>query len=109
MLESIRPTGIWSNDYLKMKWRFAQQKNVITRKLGGRELVIDLVFASLDVSASIEYNGNSKNPLEVVASDHKLRQWKFYLNNNECNLGFISTLKKYNTNKVLEFQMCHQF
>jgi endonuclease/exonuclease/phosphatase (EEP) superfamily protein YafD len=29
-------------------------KNVITRELGGRESVIDLVFASLDVSANIE-------------------------------------------------------
>ena len=75
-------------------------KNVITRELGGRESVIDLVFASLDVSARIDYNDNSRNPVEVVASDHKLQQWKLYLKENECNIGFISTLTKYNTNKA---------
>ena len=75
-------------------------KNVITRELGGRESVIDLVFASLDVSARIDYNDNSRNPVEVVASNHKLQQWKLYLNKNECNIGFVSTLTKYNTNKA---------
>jgi hypothetical protein len=68
---------------------------VITRKVEKRESVIDPIFASLDVSVSIV--DNSKNPVEVVASNHKLQQWKFYLNHDESNLGFISTLKKYNT------------
>jgi len=37
--------------------------------------------------------------VEVVASDHKLQQWNFYLKNSKSNFGFISTLKKYNISK----------
>ena len=49
-------------------------KNVITRESEGREEVINLVFVSLDLSGSINYTDNSKDLVEMVASDHKLHQ-----------------------------------
>lgn len=75
-------------------------KNVITRESEGREEVINLVFVSLDLSGSINYTDNSKDLVEMVASDHKLHQWKSYLNDSGGNLGFTSTLTKYNNNKA---------
>lgn len=89
-----------------VEWLFENEmvlcstKNVITRELGGRQSVIDLVFASQDISTDIDYNNNLDNPLDVVASDHKLQQWKLYLDNNDHDLGFTTTLKKYNIKKA---------
>lgn len=79
---------------------FCSTKNVITRERGGREPAIDLVFASLNASASFQHNDNSRNLVEVVASNHKLQQWNFYLKIVNLTLDLCRRLKKYNINKA---------